>query len=77
MCEPRNRDNGASDVWDLTAYCMHIYPVTAKYQLAMTRAISRKSPLGRLYVKMWPLPESMVPLVPGGGGGGGALLSTG
>ena len=21
MCEPRNRDNGASDVWALTAYC--------------------------------------------------------
>ena len=20
MCEPRNRDNGASDVWALTAY---------------------------------------------------------
>ena len=21
MCEPRNRDNGASDVWALTVYC--------------------------------------------------------
>ena len=21
MCEPRNRDNGASDLWTLTAYC--------------------------------------------------------
>ena len=23
MCEPRNRDNGASDVWALTAYNEH------------------------------------------------------
>ena len=21
MCEPRNRDNGANDLWTLTAYC--------------------------------------------------------
>ena len=26
MCEPRNRDNGASDIWALTAYCGK-YPV--------------------------------------------------
>ena len=23
MCEPRNRDNRASDLWTLTAYCAH------------------------------------------------------
>ena len=25
MCEPRIRDNGASDVWALTAYCLKGY----------------------------------------------------
>ena len=47
MCEPRNRDNGASDLWTLTAYYgvyadvkesmlrilegCHLHPVTAAY----------------------------------------------
>ena len=25
MCEPQNRDNGASDVWALTAYYIQIH----------------------------------------------------
>ena len=25
MCEPRNRDNGASDIWALTAYIMSTF----------------------------------------------------
>ena len=25
MCEPRNRDNGASDLWTLTAYYVHCF----------------------------------------------------
>ena len=31
MCEPRNRDNGASDVWALTAYSGHLLHAPLKF----------------------------------------------
>ena len=54
MCEPRNRDNGASDVWALTAYTKsyvaltgrlpraprnsHVDPVTTALREGVTKA---------------------------------------
>ena len=51
MCEPRNRDNGASDVWALTAYTQKL-PLQ-NHVLRVAKILLRGSP-ERLYVKVWP-----------------------
>ena len=43
MCEPRNRDNGASDVWALTAYTWHIMII--RYQFKEWRTLLSKNGL--------------------------------
>ena len=35
MCEPRNRDNGASDLWTLTAYYVKLYTLAWLWILIM------------------------------------------